>query len=792
MLPGPIKLVFRNLLRSRIFSVVNVLGLSLALAGGLMVFLWVRDEYGMDAFHKDAPRLYAVYERVVSGRSAEAGYATQGLLAEALKRQIPEIRYAAALDYAAMPGTQNAFEAGNKVAKMTGKYAGPDFFRMFSYPLLEGSPETALEQPGGIAISRRMAERFFGSTAAAMGKSIRFDDREALQVTAVFENIPAHSSEQFDFLRSWKDYVTQNPWVNNWGSASPETFIELRAGADPGAVEKKIKDFVYRYRQPDQASRTELGLIPYSQRYLYGRFENGRPSGGRIIYVRLFCWIGIFLLLIASVNFMNLATARYMKRAKEVGLRKVIGASRTRLVLQFLGEAVTLAFIALALALILAKVALPAFNQLTARQLSLPLGSAGFWAAAGLLTALTGLVAGIVPALLLSSLRPMQAFSGRVAAGISMAFLRKTLVVFQFTLSVLFIIGVLVISRQMDYVRTRDLGYRRDNLLSIPIEGRLSASYALFKDRALAVPGILAVSKMRNTPTYIEHHTDGVRWTGMDPGRRIDFADVVVGYDFEKTMGLTMVQGRGFSRDFGGDSTGFLLNETAVREMGLKDPVGTMLHWNGRTGSVIGVVKDFNFTSLHEKIEPLIARLDDQWTWGTILVRISGKAIPREIAGLQRICRSLNPAFAFSYSFVDADYDQLYRSDETVGRLAAAFSLLAVLISCMGLLGLAAFTAEKRTQEIGVRKVLGASAAQIALLLSKDFLKWVILAIVIASPLGWWASHRWLESFAYHVGVHADVFILAAGIALAVAAVTVSTQAIAAAVVNPVRSLRSE
>jgi ABC-type antimicrobial peptide transport system permease subunit len=786
------KITCRNLIRNKVFSIINIAGLGLGMACGMLIFLWVKDEYSVDAFHKSKAQLYQVYERVISSGKTEAGNATQGLLAEELKSQIPDIHYAASLDEATMPGASNTFEVNGKVDKMAGKYAGQDFLRMFSYPLIEGSVAGALEMPGSIVISRKMADVFFGSPAGAMGQTIRFENKEDLRVTAVFENVPANSSEQFDFLRTWPDYVAQNPWVNNWGNASPETFVELRSEADLQAVQTKIRDFIYLFKAKDGSSRVELHLRPYSTRYLYGSFKDGEVSGGRISNVRRIMWVGIFILLIACINFMNLATARYVKRSKEAGLRKLIGASRTMLVIQFMGEAMMLALLSAILAVAAVDIILPTFNQITGKQLHIPWSDVPFWGMLTGLALITGIVGGVYPALFLSSMNPIQAIRGKLHRGISLSFLRKALVVFQFTLSVIFIIGVVVIYRQLEYIRAKDLGYDRENLLYIPMEGDLASRYEIFKQQALQLPGILAVSKVRNTPTMIDHSSDGVRWQGMDPDSRINFTDEVVGYDFVRTLKLKVLEGHGFSRQFGTDSTGFLLNETAVREMGLREPIGQILNFNGRIGPVIGVLKDFNMASLHNSIAPLIIRFDEHWSWGYMLVRVSGHDLPGEIAGLKRLCMSLNPAFAFTYTFSDEAYNKLYQSEEVAGRLSDYFAFLAVFISCLGLLGLALFTAEGRIREIGIRKLLGASPVRIAALLSKDTMKLVLVAILIGCPIGWWGARRWLEGFAYHIGVGYEVFLLAATLAGTVAFITTCLPVLGASSTNPVKYLRNE
>lgn len=787
-----LKIAFRNLFRHKTFSAINILGMALGMACSLLIILWVQDEKAVDGFHVNGKQLYQVYERDHNDGKVDAGYPTQGMLAEELKRVIPEVQYASALDYAAAPGTMNTFESGNKVMKQSGNFAGQDFFSMFSYPLLQGNPKTALSVPAGIAISRKMAEDFFGSPGSAINKTILFDNKEDLKVTAVFENLPAHASRKFDFLRSWTDYVKQNDWVHNWGNTSPDTYVQLYKNANPAKVAAAIKDFVYRYKQKDKGSFTELGLQPYPERYLHSTFKNGEPDGGRIDYVHLFTLVAIFILLIACINFMNLATAQSAKRAKEVGLRKVIGAFRSSLVSQFLGEAMMLTFFSVILAVILAAGLIPAFNSLTGKQLSIPFAQPLFWLALTVLLILTGFVAGSYPALFMSSLNPVRVLKGSLKFSWRATFFRKGLVVFQFVLSILLIVGMIVIYRQVNFIQTTNLGYDRENLVYIPIEGELVKKFELFKEEAGNIPGVLSISKMRNSPTIIEHHTGSISWPGKDPNAQLSFADAVVGYDFVKTMKLKMLEGRDFSRDFAGDSLGFILNETAVNKIGFQNPVGQTVVWGNHPGKIIGVLKDFHFSSMHQTIDPLIVRLDENWPWGTILVRVNGRQTKETLAGLQKICAGLNPKFPFTYTFSDQEFANLYKSEAVVSQLANIFAVLAIFISCLGLFGLATFTAGQRTKEIGVRKVLGATASGVVGLLSKEFLKLLLIAIAIATPLGWFVMNRWLSGYAYKIQLDWWIFALAGLLAICIAMLTVSYQSIKSALTSPVISLRSE
>jgi putative ABC transport system permease protein len=783
---------WRNMTRNKAFSSINIVGLALGMACSLLIMLWVQGEKNIDGFHRNEKNLYQVYERNYFDGKIDAGYSTQGLLAEELKKVIPEIQYASGFEYAAAPGSQSSFEAGEKIAKMNGMFAGADFFSMFSFPLLQGKAATAIIEPGNIAISKSMAAYFFGSAEEAIGKTIRFENKDELKVTAVFENAPSTSSLHFDFLRNWGDFVKENQWVNNWGNTDPQTFVQLKPGTDAVKVEAKIKDFIYRYSQKDKSFVTELALQPFSERYLHSTFKNGYIDGGRIEYVKLFSIVAVFILLIACINFMNLATARSSKRAKEVGIRKVVGALRSSLFTQFIGEAVLTTFISLVIAIILALLFLPAFNTLTGKQISLPFYDFKFWMAIVGLLCVTGVVAGGYPALFLSSLKPIHVLKGSLKFGWSASLFRKALVIFQFSLSAFLIIATIVVYKQMNYIQTKNLGYERDNLLYIPIEGDLVKNYEVFKQRAISNSSIINVSKMRNSPTEIYHHNNSISWPAKDPNLTVSFVDGVIGYDFVKTMNLQLQGGRDFSKDFATDSTGFLLNETAVKKIGLADPVGQSIAWGNRKGKVIGVLKDFHFTSMHQSIEPLIMRLDENWNWGTILVRIKAGKTKEAIADLQKLGKELNPKFPFTYQFADLEFAKLYTSEAMVSKLANIFAFLAIFISCLGLFGLATFVAEQRTKEIGVRKVLGASAGNIIALLSSNFLKPVVIALLIAFPLAWYSMNNWLQAYAYRIEIKWWVFAIAGLLTVLIAFATVGYQSIKASIANPVKSLRTE
>jgi len=714
---------------------------------------------------------------------------TPGLLATELKKQFPEVVYAAGFSGA----DQDVLSVGEKVGRYIGHSAGADWFKMYNIPLLAGTPTAALNAPNSLAISHKVAETFFQDPQAALGKTIRFNNSTDYQVTAVFENLPQNALDQYDFLRNWDNYLKHEPWLQVWENAGPETRLMLQATADPAKVNAKLKSFLKgRNKDINATFNIELFLQPETDAYLYSNFKNGQRNGGRIDYIRLFVVVAVFLLLIAGINFMNLATARSVKRAREVGVRKAIGAERLSLIQQFMGEAFLLTALSLMVAIILVSVLLPGFNLLTNKQLVLPLAEPVFWSFLLGLLVFTSIFSGSYPALFLSSLNPVRVLKGMLRFGNSAQFFRRGLVVFQFVLSILMIVGTVVVYRQLKYIQTKNIGYDRENLINIPGEGEIAKKYQVFKQELLRMPGIQSVSHMQTSPLYNGNTTDGVQWDGKDPRSAIQFNNTWVGYDFVKTMNLTLVSGRDFSPSFGTDSSSYLINESTAKRLGYKDPIGKPLTFGNHPGKIVGVLKDFHFNSLHVPIRPLIIRLEENWNHDNIIIKTQPGQTQQALASIETLCRSMNPAFPFVYSFVDSDFQKVYNSETIIGTLTTLFASLAIFIACLGLFGLAAFTAEQRTKEIGVRKVLGASVGSIVTLLSKDFLKLIIIALFIATPLAWWIMQQWLQGFAYKINMAWWMFALAGVLAIGIALLTISFQSIKAALMNPVKSLRSE
>ena len=790
MIKNYFKTAWRNLWKNKAFSFINIMGLALGLTCSLLIMLWVNDEYKVDGFHKNGSLLYSVFERQYRDGHIDAFHGTPGVLADELKRVFPEVQYATNYGWNQL----STFEANDKIIKENGNHAGQDFFKMFTYPVLEGNAITALKTPSAIAISKKMSEEFFGSPAEAIGKTIRYQNSKDLKIMAVFEDVPQNSTAQFDYILNWQIFLEQNGWAKDWTNNGPPCYVQLRQGTDAKAFERKITRFLDSYNKEQTShSYIRLGTERYGDVYLYSNFDkNGNIAGGRIQYVKLFSIVAIFILLIACINFMNVTTARSIKRAKEIGIRKVVGAVRMSLIRQFIGEALLIVSLAIVISLVLVMLALPQFNQLTKKTIHLPFNDPVFWLSMAGLLIITGFISGSYPSLYLSSFNPIRVLKGLPKFSTGALWFRKGLVVFQFMLSIILIIGTIVVRQQVHYIQTTNLGYDRENLIYIPLEGDLTGKYDLFKTQALRLPGIKQISRITQSPTQIENGTGGVQWEGKEPTSDVQFTQSGVGYDFVKTMHLQLAQGRDFSKDFATDSVGYLLNESATKIVGYKEPVGKPLTFWGKPGTIIGVLKDFHFNSLHTPINPLILRLGENLDWGSALVRTAPGKTKEALSGLEKICKSLNPKFPFTYQFSDEEYAKLYSSEQVVTRLANYFAFLAIFISCLGLLGLVIFSAEQRTKEFGIRKVLGARPATLFGLLSKEFLLLVLIAMVIASPLAWIAMNNWLQNYVYRISISWWMFAIAGLAALLIALLTVSFQAVKAAIANPVKSLRTE
>ncbi len=792
MLKNYFKTALRSLWKQRGFSSIKLIGLALGMACSLLILLWVQDERSVDAFHRHGDQLYYVYEKNYMGGKLQTWYWTQGPLAEELKKEIPEVEASTPMSWSNV----NSFAVGTKILKEDGFAAGADYFSMFSYPLLEGTARDALNSPDGLAISRKMAVAFFGSPAAAIGKAIRYENKKDFKVKAVFEDLSPQVSVKANYIMSWLGYLEDdNGWARDWASTDPRTVVLLRPGANAAAVEAKIRNLLRKFETEVQGMRVELGMQRFNDYYLRSEFRDGVPTEGRIQYVHLFSLVALFILVIACINFMNLTTARSVRRAKEIGVRKVMGAVRGLLIRQFIGEAIMMAVFSAVLALVLVSLLLPAFNQLTGKEIVLPLSNPTFWMGLSAITLATGLLSGSYPAFYLSGFNPIRVLKTALPSGSrGDAVFRKGLVVFQFVLSVVLILSTLLITRQVQYMRNAHLGYDRENLLSIPINGDLGKNLNVFRTEADHLPGVQAVSVLSSNPTVMNDGILSLSWDGKDPNEHDRFIHEAIGTGYLQTMKISLAAGRDFDlATYPTDSTAVIVNETAVKLMGYNDPIGRFIYSGNYKARIVGVVKDFHFQSLHDKIMPLVLEPGrNNGAFSNILVRTKPLQTAQALTGLEGLCKKLNPAFPFDYKFSDAEYENLYKSEAVTGRLSVIFAVLAISISCLGLLGLSMFTAQQRMREIGIRKVLGASAGSLFGLLSRNFLTLVGIAFLIGAPLGFWAMHVWLAGFAYQTDIPWWVFAAAGAAALAVALLTVCWQTIRAARANPVNSLRPD
>jgi len=664
MLLTNINTAWRNFRKGKLISAINLGGLTLSITFCVMILMWVKDERRVDNFHKHASRIYNVYEREFADGKVVHDYSTPGLLSEELKKKIPEVQYAAVFDQ----NNEGTLQAGEKKIKYKGLYANEDFLKVLTFPLLRGKTEEVLTSPSSIIISEKMAVDLFGSPDKAIGQTVRYMDRDNFSVSGVLANVPDHSGLRFDYIINWHIFMQQNPWFKDFGNTAPFTTILLKENTDPEQVRAKIKNFMHGYEVGEGPGyRLELDMQRYNEQYLYSNFKDGYISGGRIEYVRIFSIVAAFVLLIACINFMNLSTARSLKRAKEIGVRKVVGANRSTLVKQFITEALFLSFLAVMASVIIVQLCLPAFNNLTGKNISLPWNEYIFWLELMGIAVVCGLLAGIYPAWYISSFDPIKAIKGNIKFRLDAILFRKGLIVFQFTLSILLTILTIVVGKQVRYIQNRNIGFERDNLVYIPIEGSLEKQYAVFREKAAKLNGIKLISQMTSAPTSIDSWSTSVSWTAKGPNEKPSFAQIAVGHGFIETIGGTMVAGRDFSANYSQDSAAFIVNETALKRIGYKQPINSPLTFGDVKGSIVGVIKDFHFRSLHEAMPPLVIRLSKGLGYGNIIVRTEAGKTAIALRGLEKLCKELNPNFPFTYRFADEAYGKLYVSETIIG-----------------------------------------------------------------------------------------------------------------------------
>ncbi|MEM6633377.1 MAG: FtsX-like permease family protein [Bacteroidota bacterium] len=802
MLKNYLRVTVRNQIRQPIFSAIKILGLSLGISCFLFILMWVQDEYRVDKFHENEENLYNVYLSGKAEGEPFGNYSTfhrwvdtnqMEIPIREVTHSIPEVQYLNfyATGYELPWGSPETFQVGDIIHNLEGSRATEDFFNMFSCPIIAGDKENPLQGYSSIAISRKMAELFFENPKDAVGKSIRYEDYLDLIVTAVFEDLPSYSTLKFDFLINWKSHETRLDRASNHFL----TTLQLRSGSNV----TKVTEDINRILQPlinEEGSSLDLtvGLQPFSDRYLVSNFEKGVPNGGRIEYVRIFGGVAFFILLLACINFMNLSTANSGRRAKEIGVRKVVGSTRKLIVRQFLGEAVFLSVISLGVSLVFLYLLLPYFNALTGKQIPFGTSIPYLWLLG--LVLFTGLMAGAYPAFFLASLKPVKVLAGPLRFSPSSQWLRKALTIFQFSLSSILLIATLVVSRQTHFVQASHLGYDRENLLYFRVEGEFAEkeNYELFKTQATKLPGVALVDRSSEAPHTMGFEvTDPIGWEGKEIGSQVGFKPASVGFDFVQLMDLDLVEGRGFSTQFSTDSAdAFLINEEAVKQMGMENPIGKWVSAWDKKGHIIGILKDYHTHSLYESIKPVIIDVKEYERFGVILVRTNPGDIQKTLAGIEKIYRAINPNYPFDFQFIDEEYQNLYKSEQVTSKLSYVFALLALVISSLGLLGLAIFSVQYRTKEMGIRRVLGATASQIMALFSKEFLQLVAISFLVSTPISWILMSRWLSKFAYRIELSWGIFALAGIIALGIAGITIGSQSLKVASISPVDSLKNE
>jgi putative ABC transport system permease protein len=782
-------LIYRNFSRSKASFLINLIGLSTGLACTLLIFLWVQDELGVDKFHEQDSQLFQLMGSKETAKGNEVRPEMPPILAETLLQELPEVEYA--VSEAVIP-VQNTLSINEKRLSASGIYADKDYFKVFSYPLIQGDKNQVLAHDNNILISDDLAEKLFNTTTNVVGKALTFDDKQQFLISGIF-TIPSGSSTQIDFVLPFKTVFQHNPnFKNNWTNSWPNTYIILKKETNLAQFNKKIKGLVNSNSGQENIS---LFARLYSDAYLHGKYENGVQAGGRIEYVKLFSIIAIFILLIACINFMNLSTAKASRRVKEVGVKKAVGADRQSLIFQYLGESMFMIFLSLLTALILVVFFLPQFNEVTGKQLSLIFEPGLILALAGI-TLFTGLVSGSYPALYLSGFSPVRVLKGggpaaKINGSAGELFARKGLVVFQFTLSIILIVAVLVVYKQIDFIQNKNLGYDKDNIVYFEAEGKVKDHMETFLSDVKNLPGVNNASS--TFLAFLGHlnSTSDLYWQGKAPEVNVEMQYRRVNYGITELLGIKMKEGRSFSKDFSADDSKIIFNEAAIELMGLTDPIGKNVELWGKDYEIVGIAKNFHFESLHENVKPLFFYLAPERT-NTIMVKIGSGNLAGTIGNLQNYYKEFTGGTPLTFKFLDEQFQAQYAAEERVSILSRYFAGLAIIISCLGLFGLASFTAQRRRKEIGIRKALGSSDLAIAYLLSGDFTKLVITAIFIALPLSYIVASYWLDGFAYRIELELWYFIGAGLIALFVAWLTVGMQAIRAANINPVKALKYE
>ncbi len=786
MIRNYFKIALRNLWKNKVYGFLNIFGLSIGIACAALIFLWVENELTFDQFQKKDYLFQVMNNQTYDGVTSTFG-ATPGPLAAGIKAEIPGIKNTARSTW----GDKVLFSLGDKAIYEQGNYVDSAFFSMLNLSFIKGKTRGAFSQLHSVVITQEMAQKFFGDKDP-VGKSMKVDDEQEYTVTGVIENLPENSSFQFSWLSPFKIYEDKNAWLQNWGSNGIATYVEIEPNANVVKINEKLKGYIVT---KNKGAISGPFIFPMKNWRLYSKFENGKQAGGRIKYVKLFTAIAWIILFIACINFMNLATARSEKRAKEVGVRKVVGAAKGSLISQFIYEALLMSFLAVFFAVLIIYLSLPGFNMLVEKQLSLDLTKPSHFGSLLGIGLIAGLIAGSYPAFYLSSFSPVAVLKGlKIKTASSAGLIRKGLVITQFSISIMLIISTVIIYQQIQYVKSRDLGYNKQGLIYMNLQGKMADHFSVIRNELISSGYVQNAALSSNAGLQIGSNGGGFSWSGKDPNKEILIIINQISPEYISTIGMQLKEGRDFYSNAAIDSNNVIINESLAKLMGKAGKAGSIISYGtNQTFTVAGVVKDFLYNDMYSSSEPLIFFCTrDHASYLNIRFKNPDGDRSKAISKVESIIKANNPGYPVEYKFLDQEFDKLFKSEMLVGKLSTVFAVLAILISCLGLFGLAAYTAERRVKEIGIRKTLGASTAGLAKLLSTDFLKLVIISCFVAFPLSWWAMHNWLNDFAYRTTIQWWVFVAAGMGAILIAILTVSFQAVKAALSNPVKSLRTE
>ncbi|MEQ8241483.1 MAG: ABC transporter permease [Cyclobacteriaceae bacterium] len=778
----------RNLQRNSLYSIINISGLAIGIVCSILILLWVSDETSYDMFLPKNDRLHQVWLNAEFDNKINSWSSIPLPTYEGLKNRDSNIKNTAVTDW----GGDHLLKVGEKRLIKQGYYVSEEFLEMFQFPLLNGDAAEVLDDPSSIVITKKLASQLFGNEDP-LGQLIKVDDASSLKVTAVLKDLPDNSTFEFDYLMTYAQWQKDSPWVlsnkTNWGNYSFQVFVELYDADKEQSTNIAIADLLTENGEDDMPR--SLFLHPLPRWRLYSSFENGKVQGGMSDYVSLFTFVAIFILLIACINFMNLATARSEKRAKEVGIRKSLGSHRKQLIMQFIGESLIISVIAFLLAIVVALLVMPGYNMLVDKELAIDFTSGKFWLFSIGVIVVTGIISGSYPAFYLSSFNPVATLKGAIKIGKGATTPRKFLVVLQFGFSILLMITVVVIYQQIELVQNREVGYDQENLISVEITTDIDKNYEVLKNDLLQSGAVTSVTRSNSSITQITSN-NFLGWPGKPENEKVIFVTIAADYDYTKTMGIKMLHGRDFSKDFGTDTSAIVINKAALDLMNMEDPIGAQLDLWGGKRTLIGVMDNALMGSPYQEVRPLFMVYDPNWI-NSVSVRLRpGNQLSATLETVGEIFDRHNPAYPFQYDFADVEFDKKFATIQMTKKLSLVFSLLAIFITGLGLFGLASFTAEQRTKEIGIRKVLGASVGNLVLLMSKDFSKLVIISFVLAAPLAWYFLDQYLDRYKIRIDIQWWIFPLVGLVALGFAMAIVSNQAGRAARANPVKSLRSE